>query len=362
MTVREGRWDCQYCAATGILGRFKSCNSCGRSRPEGTKFYLPADECAVSDAALLNQAQLGPDWVCEFCSSSNAANRTTCNACAAPKGTSPSQQVKEYQTGEAPRSGDMDMSAPPPPRSDKKQKKDKSGAPPWLWGGCAALVAFLFLCICGSLILSRMNSDVEATVSQLQWERTIAVEAYQTVTESDWNVPTNGRLLSQREEIHHYDQVLVGYENRQREVSEQVQVGEESYVCGQRDMGNGFFEDIQCSRPIYGTQSRTESYQEPIYRQDPVYQTKYTYEIDKWVVVRTERANGARGQAQWPEMKLSAGEREGKRSEAYTVHLTDKNGKSYSLEMPFEEWRRLEVGATYTVKVNAFGEIIEFTP
>jgi hypothetical protein len=359
MTVREGRWDCQYCAATGILGRFKSCNSCGRSRPEGTKFYLPASEGAVTDAALLKQAQLGPDWVCEFCSSSNAADRATCNACAAPKGSSPGQRIREYKTEETPRSGDMDMSVPPPPRPGSQPAAAKTGRPKWLLGSCAALLVFLFLCICGSLVLSRVNRQVEATVSGLQWERTVAVEAYQTVREEDWNVPAGGRTLSQRQDIHHYDQVLVGYETRQREVSEQVQVGQDTYVCGQRDMGNGFFEDIECTNPVYQTQYRTESYQEPIYRQDPVYQTKYTYEIDKWVVVHTERANGNNSSAYWPELRLADSEREGRRTETYTVHLTDKNGKSYSLPLPFEEWRGLEVGATYQIKVNISGEIIE---
>ena len=49
--------------------------------------------------------------------------------------------------------------------------------------------------------------------------------------------PAAGRLLSEREEIHHYDQVLDHYETRQRDVEEQVQVGTETYVCGQRDLG-----------------------------------------------------------------------------------------------------------------------------
>ncbi len=62
MAVREGRWDCQYCGTKGSHGRHKACQNCGRSRPEGTAFYLPSEEeAAVLNEQLLKIAEAGQD-------------------------------------------------------------------------------------------------------------------------------------------------------------------------------------------------------------------------------------------------------------------------------------------------------------
>jgi hypothetical protein len=358
MAVREGRWDCQYCATTGILGRHKACTNCGRSRPEGTKFYLPKEGEEVAEQKLVQQAKIGPDWVCEFCGSSNPANVSVCGSCHAPRETvSPQQAVKEYAVGEAPQSGDMDLSTPPERPTTTTPKKSKAGPAIGVVGVAAGL---LFLCLCivvGYLVFG--SRDAQATVSGFSWQRTVAVESFQTVTEEDWEVPAGGRILSQQEEIHHYDQVLDHYETRSRQVSEQVQVGERTYVCGQRDLGNGFFEDIECTDPVYETQSRTETYEEPIYIDVPVYQTKYTYEIDKWVVVRTEEAGSSDHAAFWPETNLTGDEREGERTEIYTVFFTDEDGKQYDLEMTENEWLGFETGQGVTLKLDALGNEVE---
>jgi hypothetical protein len=356
MAVREGRWDCQYCGTTGILGRDKVCTNCGRSRPAGTKFYLPKDGDEVADEKLAQKAKIGPDWICEFCSSSNPANVDVCQSCHAPReGVSPQQEVKEYALGEAPDSGDMDLSKPVErPSTPAKSKKGPAIGIAAIAGGA------LFLCLCFVLAFFVFGSqNEEATVSGFSWERTVAVESFQTVTEEDWEVPAGGRILSQQEDIHHYDQILDHYETRSRQVSEQVQVGERTYVCGQRDLGNGFFEDVECTEPVYETQSRTETYEEPIYREEPVYQTKYTYEIDKWVVVRTETAANNNHSATWPDTNLASGEREGERTETYIIHFTDNDGKEYDWETTEGEWRGFEVGQGVTLKLDAFGDNIE---
>ena len=145
MTVREGRWDCQYCGTTGILGRHKVCPNCAKSRPEGTKFYLPEDEDAVKDAALQEQAAQGPDWICEFCGSSNPANLDVCRHCNAPReGTSPQQQVKEFAAGAAPPSGDMTV---PDPHEKYRapQEAAKKGLPKWLLPVAGVFILFVSL-------------------------------------------------------------------------------------------------------------------------------------------------------------------------------------------------------------------------
>ncbi|MCI0394581.1 MAG: zinc finger Ran-binding domain-containing protein [Chloroflexi bacterium] len=363
MAIREGRWDCQYCGTTAILGRHRECTNCGRSRPEGTKFYLAGDEPAAADKLQEQQAKIGPDWICAFCSSSNPSDVVVCQSCSAPReDSSAQQQVRDYKPGEAPRSGDMDLDAPMPlpARPVASTAKSKKGA--FALAG-AGVAGFFFLCLCLlAAVLLLGGRDVEATISGFTWERTLAVEAYRTVTEEDWSLPAGGRITSQRQEIHHYNQVLDHYESRERQVSEQVQVGQRTYVCGQRDLGNGYFEDIECTEPVYETEYRTETYEEPIYRQEPVYQTWYTYEIDKWVVDRTEEAAGEDRSPVWPEATLAKNEREGQRTETYTIFFTGEEGKSYSQELSFDEWGSFEMGQHVTLKLNVTGEVEEIEP
>lgn len=352
--IREGRWDCQYCGTVGVLGRHKACPVCSKSRPEGTKFYLPSDAQVVTDAAQLGFAKMGPDWVCEFCSTSNGAKEGVCSSCGAARGTAPAQKVQSFAQGEAPRSGDMDLADKPRPKKPTPAIPFWQSRPVQIMG---AAVVLILLCCCGfSLFNTFFTRDVSVTVASYHWERTSAVEAYQTVTEEGWDVPAGGRTLSQSEEIRSYDQVLVGYETKSRQVSEQVQTGSRDYVCGSRDLGNGYFEDITCSDPIYETQYRTETYEDPIYNAVPVYDTYYTYEIDKWVVVRTEESAGDHNEPFWPPLNLQNDEREGARTELYRIVFETGDGQQYPMELPYDQWIGFERGREYSLTLNGFGD------
>ena len=128
-------------------------------------------------------------------------------------------------------------------------------------------------------------------VSGVSWSRTIDIEKYQTVNESDWSLPQNARLLYSNEEIHHYDTVLDHYETKSREVAKERITGYNTYYT-YNDLGNGYFEEEEHSEPIYETYYETEYYDEPVYKEVAVYQTKYYYEIDKWLYERSVETSG----------------------------------------------------------------------
>ncbi|MEM9541261.1 MAG: hypothetical protein AAGA60_17405 [Cyanobacteria bacterium P01_E01_bin.42] len=134
-------------------------------------------------------------------------------------------------------------------------------------------------------------------------------------------------------------------------------MGTETYTCGKRDLGNGFFEDKKCTRNVYQTKTRTETYEEPVYRQEPVYDTLYTYEIDRWLRDRVEVASGANKQPHWPEFVLKAGEREGKRSQTYKVFFTGNKGKDYTLKLDPGLWNTFAPGESHALKVNRMGMV-----
>ena len=359
MSIREGRWDCPRCGSTGILGRSTSCPGCGDPRPEGVRFYLPRDESEVTDGARLAQAKAGADWICAFCGSSNVATAEACGGCGAVRGSSKSQAERRYDQDSVPRDGrepePADATAAGSQRDGGGVGRARPRARRLLGCGGAGCVLVVALSVCGALVLLLGQKTVTARPQSFSWERTIEVEKLATVTESDWAVPSGGRVKRQERAIHHHDRVLDHYESRSRQVSEQVQTGTRTYVCGHKDLGNGYFEDVECTDPVYESRDHTESYQEPVYREEPVYQTRYTYEIDRWTATRTARATGDDREPRWPDVALQPRERAGKKSEGYRVSFADGSGVRYEWEPDLTTWDGLDPGQTYALVVTRPG-------
>lgn len=333
MTVREGRWDCPSCGDAGQLGRSVSCTGCGSPRPQGVRFYLPEDAPEVTDAERLAEARGGADWICEHCGASTRASRADCLGCGAPRGSSPGQDVRQYAEGEIPRSGKHAPAAPQPLVSAKPRKSRK--------GKVFVAVAAAGL---GLFAWGNRTRQVEAEVVGKDWERTVQVEEYRTVSESDWQLPEGGTLVRQYRDVREYRQVLDRYETRSRQVSDRVQVGTERRVCGSRDNGNGYFEDVYCSEPVYETRYRTETYQDPVYRQEPVYATKYDYRIKRWKPDTLLAARGDTNQPTWPSMRLSADQREGEKKQKYTFTFRDGEGETYTAEVTLDAFDDHRIG------------------
>jgi hypothetical protein len=223
------------------------------------------------------------------------------------------------------------------------------------WKGPAALVALV-----GGLMWCNGPVEVKATVAAKEWTRAIERQEYRTVQEEDWSVPQGGRQKRSFRAIRDYRQVLDHYETKTRQVSERVQTGTRTYTCGQRDMGNGYFEDVTCTEPEYTTSYRDETYQDPVYRQEPIYDTKYAYEIEKWLPDDTTwaRGDGAKEPA-WPTVRMGRNEREGARIQRYVLRFTDDDGKTYEREVTPEQFQRYRQGQPVTLRKKRGGSDVE---
>jgi hypothetical protein len=343
MAIREGRWDCSQCGTKKILGRDMSCPRCGRKRPEKTHFYLADGEPEVTDLKQIVRAKIGPDWYCGHCNSGNKADETSCSQCGAGK---------DSPTLIPPHNSRID--------TQKEIKPNKNKV--WLGiSGLLLLSATLYIFWPRQIIL-------EAT--GFRWERSINIEIYKTVIEEDWNLPNNGRKLKSWQDIRTYRQVLDHYETRSRQISENVQTGTEEYNCGTRDLGNGYFEDVTCSRSVYETRYHTEHYQEPTYRDEPIYDTKHRFEIDKWIHSRTESARSNDQRPYWPEFTLInnrsgpiGNERKGNQSETYIVYFISKgkNPDKYEEKFDMKTWKSYISGGLYSAKLS-MGKLSEIKP
>ena len=172
------------------------------------------------------------------------------------------------------------------------------------------------LLLLGAAFYFTFRQEVESlAVAGFEWRRSIEIEAWSTVRDEAWEegVPPEARKLSGRREVHH---------------TEPQQVATERIRVGTRDTGNGTLEDLYTDRPVY--------------RDRPVYGTKFTYEVERWVAVRTARADGLDQSPRWPEPGLAAGEREGRRSEGYTVLLEGR--RKYRKELTESRWSSFHIG------------------
>ncbi|HET9226729.1 MAG TPA: zinc finger protein [Thermoanaerobaculia bacterium] len=349
MAIREGAWDCPHCGRKGNRGPEKYCGGCGAPRGDGVKFYLPQDAPEITEAKALERAKAGPDWTCSFCEGDNPSTNAFCSSCGASREGAPARQVVEHRKDAAP---PQPVAAPPPPPAPVNPKL-KRGCQIGCLGLAALLVFFWFL---------GRPKETTLTVAGHRWERTVAVEELRTVQEEGWEneLPAGARSLSSRREVHHHNRIRTGTETRTRTVTERVQTGSERVKVGERDLGNGYFEDIYEDRPVYEDREREETYEEPVYREEPVYAVRHTYEVEKWMPSREARAGAEDRNAVWPGSNLRAKEREGQRTEVYEVVFEDRDGAGRVYRPRDEvEWKGFEPGASYRVRVKRSGEIVE---
>ena len=254
-----GYWDCKYCGTAHIRGDNKVCPNCGRSVDKDIHYYLDKDNIVTVEKEKEN---MQADWICDFCDTQNKATDTVCRNC----GSSRFEAKHDYfnRTDKKPEAAPKQE---PSPKADLNRNKGLFTT--------LGTIAVLIIALCMWL---GHKVDVTTSISGFEWQYTIHTEKFQECHESDWSLPATARLTRQAEEIHHYDQVFDHYETRSRQVSHQECVG---YDTEYRDLGNGQFESY--SVPVYETVYETEYYDEPVYRDVPVYKTKYYYDIDRWV-------------------------------------------------------------------------------
>ena len=118
------------------------------------------------------------------------------------------------------------------------------------------------------------------------------------------------------------------------------------------DNGNGTFSEHPVTTPVYRTEYYDEPEQEPVYRSEPVYQTKYYYDIDRWVEVQTYETSGNDHDPYWSsEYTLAANQRDTMRSEEYYTIYNDTDIENNS----YDRWAAQEIGDGIYVTRNRLG-------
>lgn len=388
MAIHELRWRCTYCGKEN-MGGDKQCQFCPNPRREPAVFYKPGQEGktvaeawrapndVVTDPTQLSDALAGEDWHCPSCGAANRGDAANCTKCGVnrfePKEPKLPQEWldrqaeddKLYSRGELV----VEKTYEPPPIKFPKVFLSDAQLK-WVTG-----IALVLMLIPLGLYIFQTH-EIPVTVTGFSWSRSIVIEAYRTVTEEGWSIPFGGRQVRSTQRIssyvsvldhydteYYYESVLDHYDTRQE--GHQVQSGE--YVCGERDLGNGYSEDVMCpsytteyetvSEPVYRQEQRSR--QVPVYRQDPIYSTWYTYDIEKWVTDRIPSSGADNHSPSWPEYSLAANERAGLAGENYVVHLyASKTKKNYNASIGLDQWKSFEEGQKLTAVVNTLGFVV----
>jgi hypothetical protein len=422
MAIREGRWDCSSCGSTRIYGRHVDCPGCGRPRPAGVRFYLAEGEPVVTDPEQLREAGAGPDWICRHCQASNRAPLARCGGCGAPRGDSPTQHVvppqrvvptqsaveqywREALAGAPPAPGhggtEASTPAPEPPASGTPAPRPprdpfRIARAVWAIPGLRGLlkaaggIVMAYMLLIGLLHAADRytyrTQIVPARITELTWERTVWFRELHERTDEGWTLPDSARVLQRERRLQRTEHRLVrvdttwtavplhrtaqdGVDTVTRTVEDRVQTGTRMAVCGTRDLGNGYFEDVECSTPVYETRTRTVQELVPryttvpdgteqrmrlreVHENVPVYATWYRYAAREWRN-RYVRARGPSDSARaWPALPSDT-LREAEREEHLQVVIRDARGIEHErFVREWEAFTRLRVGQPIALRIG----------
>lgn len=353
--IMRGYWDCEYCGTQHIDGLVDVCPNCGKQKSADVRYYVDDTSTEVSDtelnaAGIIREECDGehPDWVCPYCNQLNNYADDVCVACGGLK----SESECNYQDfNEEPVQEEVKVSG--------KHAECKEGSEHSSNKLYRLLVMFMSVLILSTLVFSLIPYKEKQTVMGFSWSRTITVENLKTFNESDWYLPSRARLKRTSREFHYYQQVVDHYETKTRQKSRLVQDGYNiSYTM--RNNGNGTFTQKEHKTPKYKTEYYTETYQAPVYRNRPVYDTKYYYEIDRWVADREYPSSGNDKKPYWSATYvLKKKQRDSSRQEVYYVYYVSDSGKKTKVKARYGEWKNISKGDQYVVTTCRLGIVYD---
>ena len=376
-------WSYWHCDACGniIRGDSRTCPCCGSPISNDVHYMMP-DNPAVIDARNQNRILIGnsctrmsatytdddgitadvvseelesedPNWNCDYCGYQNYYTDLNCQGCGASRVESKADYFGNDFNNNNPTPNSRSETVPQStePKSESGKFTDlKQHAGRLLHKG---IILSIIVCLVWLFIPITRT----ATITGFSWERIIDVETFTECHESGWTVPSGVHITKQKSEIHHYDKVLDHYETKTKRVAHREPDG---YTTTYKDLGNGQSKVVKT--PKYKTVYKTETYKEPVYRQEPVYRTKYYYDIGRWKETSTLCTAGVDQKPYWHDTDLSSyvddpkydDQKLGDRHEEYSVRIKDDKGKNQLVNYNYDVWKKLEVGAVVKYKTFRF--------
>jgi len=346
----ELQWKCPNCSGLNP-GHERLCVKCGAPQPADVKFEQAERQVLITDETIKAKVDAGADIHCPYCGARNLAGTKACVQCGGDLTTGVRREtgrvVGALNTGPAgiikcprcgadnPDTGKECISCGASLYQAQEPEKQAAVTPaprlsPWM---IAAMVAGLLLisgiCVAVALRLTRTET-ISGNVQAVQWERSIPIEGFVPVKYSDWQdqIPQG---------------VDVGSCNEKLRSVESQPVPNSVEVCGTPytvDTGTGYGDVVQDCE-----------YQ--------VYDQFCSYSVNEWKQVDTAVLSGEGFNAAWPSPDLTNGQRLAQNgSETYTIQFS-ADGKTYSYQTDdFNQYQQFQIGSTWSLDVNSFGNVV----
>jgi len=313
--VYEMLWDCRYCGTTKLLGlTHRHCPQCGAPQNADAR-YFPEDS---EKTPAKEHVYYGADVKCRACGEANSKHCKHCRGCGSPLEDAAEVQKRPEQRGPQPSETVSTRFLAPKQKPNWRRRAIIGGT---VASGLGLAVSSVAWTEAGQL-----------EVVNRSWERSIAIERLGAVQESSWcdQMPSGTRNVRR---------------SREERSRRKVEDGQDC-VSTKVDLGNGTFtEKEQCS---------------PRYREEPEYDDRCTYDIDRWTVVRSAKveSKGPKDPPRWPSVSLDRTgqcigcEREGARKQVYSLELSDEKGRIHECDVDENRWAKLSTGTRVLGKIG----------
>lgn len=323
-------WVCPFCE-TKNPGPIKSCTSCGAPQPDDVEF-LKVDEEEfnfIKDEALIRMAKAGPDIHCPFCGTRNPSTAKVCSKC----GGELSLGGKARATGQKIRTVGEPKQEPTAttPAPSASTAAASAATPRKKLSPIFIIIPILLIiaCLIGAYFLFFKTKGLDATVSSVEWERSIVVEAYLESTERAWwdEVPAGAEVLNCWDE---YRYTSDDPEPNSTEVCSEEVV---------EDTGTGVGEVV-----VYCTYNVYDQYCE--------------YTVMEWQTVRTLTESGYDQSPFWPNVSLASDERTATETEHYLIYF-ETSSRDYKFSTTdLSLFLEAVPGSEWHIEVNKVGGIL----
>jgi DNA-directed RNA polymerase subunit RPC12/RpoP len=349
----ELEWTCKRCG-TKNPGLQKTCTNCGAPITTEDQFELPQEQMLIKDAEKLEKAQKGPDIHCPYCGTANPAGSSVCIQCGgdlkegaareqgkvigahttAPVPQKPCPYCSQPVAANAPRcphcGGDL---LHPATTQGLPQPAGPQKMPTWMM--IAGALVLLACCVIGGIFifLSMQTTESRGQVQGLEWVLSVQIMEQRPVEREDWeeNLPSDAEDVQCAQKYR---------ETRLEPVPNATEVCGTPYTI---DTGSGAGQVVQDCE----------------YR---VYASSCTYTVLDWTVVDTLENRGYDNNPSWPSFTLRSDQREGERSEFYSVTF-DVDGQNYTYRPADSgEFSQYSPGSEWTVSINGLGAITNIVP
>ena len=345
----ELEWTCPNCGSKNP-GQKKTCGSCGNPQPENVQFEAGSDRGLIADAQKAAEAAKAPDIHCPYCHTRNTADARVCVQCggdliegirresgrvisAGPSDAGAPVKCPGCGTLNPPGSNTcsscgIPLSGPLPPlqKPGNTQASKSSSFRPWMMLPIGAIL--MLVCVIIGFLLFH-TATVSGIVQNTQWQRAIAIQEQRQVTKQDWRdqVPGGATVLSCQQQ----------YRSRQDNPAPGAKE-----VCSTKmiDQGNGAARVEQtCYYEVYADYCK--------------------YQALEWQTVNQAQAQGTDLKPYWPQFNPVNGQREGDRTETYTVFFQTKDGVKQYVTNDAVLYTQFLPGSEWLLSVNTLGSILD---